>query len=152
MEDENTKEENQPSTSKKESGHELYDDGQDDRGSNSETSVSASYSARSRIDMADARPEVPKPPALSKREREPKVPKTRRHRAKRGPGRVEKRRRSFARRHVRRIPRRKHRVKDERKEERRDLSVSTIFTRFSSRSGSRGPGCMHCGHRCCRRR
>lgn len=153
MDDENTKEENQPSTSKKESqrtnsGNDLYDDrGHDDRASNSDTSVSATYSVRSRIDMADARPEAPKQP-LGKRE--PKAPE-RKKRGRRTGGRVEKRRRSFTRRQVRRAPlKKKPRPKEERKG--RDLSVSTIFTRLSSRSGSRTPGCMHCGHRCCRRR
>uniref|UniRef100_A0A2A4JLD1 Uncharacterized protein n=1 Tax=Heliothis virescens TaxID=7102 RepID=A0A2A4JLD1_HELVI len=71
MEDENTKEENQPSTSKKESqrtnsGNDLYDDRHDDRASNSDSSLSATYSVRSRIDMTDARPEVPKPTIKTK--------------------------------------------------------------------------------------
>ncbi|PZC87371.1 hypothetical protein B5X24_HaOG201607 [Helicoverpa armigera] len=149
MEDENTKEENQPSTSKKESqrtnsGNDLYDDrGHDDRATNSETSVSATYSVRSRIDMTDARPEVPKPTIKTK------APE-RKKRGRRTGGRVEKRRRSFTRRQVRRAPlRRKPRPT---KDKDRELSVSTIFTRLSSRSGSRTPGCIHCGHRCCRRR
>ncbi|CAH0695706.1 unnamed protein product [Spodoptera exigua] len=148
--DENTKEENQPSTSKKEtrtnSANDLYNDDrqQDDRASNSETSVSATYSARSRIEMANTRPEPPKPVA----KREAKAPE-RKKRARRQ-GRVEKRRRSYTRRQVRRATiRRRARMPIEKKE--RNLSVSTIFTRLSSRSGSRTPGCIHCGHRCCRR-
>uniref|UniRef100_A0A2H1X0S3 SFRICE_020569 n=1 Tax=Spodoptera frugiperda TaxID=7108 RepID=A0A2H1X0S3_SPOFR len=151
MEDENTKEENQPSTSKKEartnSANDLYNEDrpQDERASNSESSVSATYSARSRIEMADTRPEPPKPII----KREPKVPE-RKKRARRQ-GRVEKRRRSYTRRQVRRTTiRRRPRMPIEKKM--RDLSVSTIFTRLSSRSGSRTPGCIHCGHRCCRRR
>ncbi|XP_026740456.1 uncharacterized protein LOC113502896 isoform X2 [Trichoplusia ni] len=153
MDDNDTKEENQPSTSKKESqrtnsGNDLYDDrGHDERASNSESSVSATYSVRSRIDMADARPEVPKP-IIGKRE--PKAPE-RKKRGRRATGRVVKRRRSYARRQVRRAPKRKPRPREDRKHQ-RDLSVSTIFTRLSSRSGSRTPGCIHCGHRCCRRR
>ncbi|KAF9410453.1 hypothetical protein HW555_010455 [Spodoptera exigua] len=149
--DENTKEENQPSTSKKEtrtnSANDLYNDDrqQDDRASNSETSVSATYSARSRIEMANTRPEPPKPVA----KREAKAPE--RKKRTRRQGRVEKRRRSYTRRQVRRATiRRRARMPIEKKE--RNLSVSTIFTRLSSRSGSRTPGCIHCGHRCCRRR
>ncbi|XP_075981603.1 uncharacterized protein LOC142980156 [Anticarsia gemmatalis] len=152
MEDENPKEENQASTSKKESqrasAHELYDDRvQDDAGTNSET-LSATYSARSRIEMADNRVDVPKPPNV-KRERETKT--ARNKKKGRRSGRVEKRRRSVTRRQMRRMPRRKMRVREEKKE--RDVSVSTIFSRLSSRTGgSRTPGCLHCGHRCCRRR
>lgn len=157
MEDETTKEENQPSTSKKESqrtnsGNDLYDERERDEAvSNSETSVSATYSARSRVDMVDARPEPPKP-ALGKRE--PKAPE--RKKKGRKSGRVEKRRRSYNRRQVRRAPmRRKQTGRHARGEERRvrdQNSISTIFTRLSSRSGSRSPTCFHCGHRYCRRR
>ncbi|CAH0590486.1 unnamed protein product [Chrysodeixis includens] len=153
MDDNDTKEENQPSTSKKENQRtSSRDDQYVDRGhnkveSNSESSVSANYSVRSRIDMADARPEVPKP-IIGKRE--PKAPE-RKKRGRRATGRVVKRRRSYARRQVRRAPKRKPRPREDRKHQ-RDLSVSTIFTRLSSGSGSRTPGCIHCGHRCCRRR
>lgn len=156
MEEEATKEDIHPSTSKKDSqrsnsGNDVYDErGRDEGASNSETSVSATYSARSRIDTVDARPEPPKQ-NLSKRET--KVPE-RKKKGRRG-GRIVKRRRSYNRRQFRRAPmRRKPAVRHTRAEERRqrEHSVSTIFTRLSSRSGSRSPSCLHCGHRCCRRR
>ncbi|XP_063830534.1 protein SON-like [Ostrinia nubilalis] len=156
MEDDNAKEDNQPSASKKESqrmtsAQDLYNDRRkyeerrDDHGSNSmtrsESFTSASYSARSRLDMADGSPKMPKPPIV-KRETKPPEKKKRGRR----PGRVEKRRRSPTRRAaLRRVPKRKPRKE-------RELSVSTIFTRLSSLSGSRTPGCKFCGHRCCRRR
>ncbi|KAL0820639.1 hypothetical protein ABMA28_006474, partial [Loxostege sticticalis] len=157
MEDDNAKEDNQPSASKKESqrmtsAQDLYNERRkyeerrgDDHGSNSmtrsESFTSASYSARSRLDMADGSPKLPKPPIV-KRETKPPEKKKRGRRV----GRVEKRRRSPTRRAaLRRAPKRKPRKE-------RELSVSTIFTRLSSLSGSRTPGCKFCGHRCCRRR
>lgn len=150
MEDENAKEDNQPSQKESQrmtSEQDLYNDRRnyeerrDDQVSNSESFTSASYSGRSRIHMAGVNPEIPKPPT-GKREAKPPEKKRRGRR----PGRVEKRRRSPGRRAaIRRAPKRKPRKE-------RDLSVSTIFTRLSSQSGSRTPGCKFCGHRCCRRR
>lgn len=151
MEEENAKEDNQPS--KKESQRmtsdqdlynerRKYEERRNDQMSNSESFTSASYSGRSRIDMAGVRPEIPKAPA-GKREAKP----TEKKRRGRRPGRVEKRRRSPARRApTRRVPKKKPPRKE------RELSVSTIFTRLSSQSGERTPGCKFCGHRCCRRR
>ncbi|CAH0401168.1 unnamed protein product [Chilo suppressalis] len=149
MEDES---DNQPSASKKESQRvasteEIYterrkDEERREHASNSEDSfTSGSYCARSRVEITEARPEVPKPP-LGKREAKPPEKKKRSRR----PGRVDKRRRSPTRRQVlRRASKRKPRKQ-------RNLSVSTIFTRLSSQSESRSLGCKFCGHRCCRRR
>ncbi|CAB3257270.1 unnamed protein product [Arctia plantaginis] len=75
MEDEKeTKEEDQPSTSKKASPDENMIDNtrRDETETNSETSVTGSYFARSRVDMADIRSDAPKVPIVTKREREPK--------------------------------------------------------------------------------
>ncbi|CAG9795899.1 unnamed protein product [Diatraea saccharalis] len=146
---ENTEADNQPSTSKNEnqraeSTQELYndrrkyDEKRDDRGSNSESFTSGSYSARSKVDIVEARPEVAKP-MLAKREAKGPEKKKRARR----PGRVDKRR--TRRQDIRRPSKRKPRML-------RDVSVSTIFTRLSSQSGSRHSGCKFCGHRCCRRR
>ncbi|CAG9795922.1 unnamed protein product [Diatraea saccharalis] len=151
MAEETTKDDNQPSASKKENqrtsiqdlfnDRRKYEERRDDQMSNSETYTSGSYSTRSRIGLVDARPEVPKQP-IAKREAKTL------ERKKRGrkPGRVNKRRKSPTRRQVlRRSSRRKARIE-------RDLSVSTIFSRLSSQSECNTLGCKFCGHRCCRKR
>ncbi|RVE51393.1 hypothetical protein evm_003948 [Chilo suppressalis] len=142
MEDES---DNQPSASKKESQRvasteEIYterrkDEERREHASNSEDSfTSGSYCARSRVEITEARPEVPKPP-LGKREAKPPEKKKRSRR----PGRVDKRRRSPTRRQVlRRASKRKPRKQ-------RNLSVSTIFTRLSSQSSKQ----VQVGSRCC---
>ncbi|CAB3229071.1 unnamed protein product [Arctia plantaginis] len=152
MEDEKeTKEEDQPSTSKKASPDENMIDNtrRDETETNSETSVTGSYFARSRVDMADIRSDAPKVPIVTKREREPKSQIRKKRKIMRRAGRVEKRHRSYSRREMKRFSRRKPRVRQEIKE---DPSVTTIYTRLSSRSVSRVQLCSHCGHRCCRRR
>ncbi|CAG4987153.1 unnamed protein product [Colias eurytheme] len=141
--------EDQPSTSKDVGNRDDPDDdkdeeSRDDQGTNSGSSLSA-YSIKSRLDMAANGPEIPKP-ALGKPETKSEEKKKRK---KRVSGRVDKRKKPPTRRQViRRAPRRKPRARVEKK---RDLSVSTIYSRLSS-SGLLTPGCERCGHRCCRRR
>lgn len=110
---------------------------QDERGS-SETSMSNTHSENSRVEMGHERPKVP---TGVKKERKPKARKSRGRPA----GRVVKRSR---RPDIRARRRRSKRIRDRKK---RELSISTIFTRLSS-SVSVTQGCPHCGHRCCRRR
>ncbi|XP_059059078.1 uncharacterized protein LOC131852415 [Achroia grisella] len=155
MEDENGKEENQPSASKKESQRDSDNDVYVEKGNyeerrtydkrNDGVSVSESFTTdtdsvadRSGMDVTEANLEIPKP-LVGKAQVKPE----RKKRAKRRNGRVEKKHSLGRRQVLRRIPKRRQR---ERKEI-RDLSVSTMFT-----TSSRNPCCKHCGHRCCRRR
>lgn len=150
MEDEKeTKEEDQPSTSKKAIPDENMTENtrHDETETNSETSGTGSYFARSRVDMAERGSDGPKVPIVTKRE--PKSAIRKKRKPMRRAGRVEKRHRSYTRREMKRFSRRKPRVRQEIKE---DPSVTTIYTRLSSRSVSRVQLCSHCGHRCCRRR
>lgn len=146
MDDDSTKEENQASTSKKEETRkeEEYEERDQDDRSYSESTPSA-YSGRSRLEIrADKEPrsEQPKNNLVKTKQPERKKKTVRR-------GRVAKRRRSTLRRYqpIRRAIKRKPAQKRE-----REGSVSTIFTRLSSRSSSNAPSCTFCGHRCCGRR
>ncbi|XP_053614216.1 uncharacterized protein LOC128677414 [Plodia interpunctella] len=148
MDEETGKEEQQATSSKKENlrntgdehgQHDVkrkYDTSQkyDERGTDAvsnSVSFTSSYSARS-LDVADVR------------QRGTKGQKKKR--SKRLIGKAEKRTRSATRRRIiRKAPKRKPRLRKD-----RDPSVSTIFTRLTSGSGSQG--CNFCGHRCCRRR
>ncbi|KAL4704245.1 hypothetical protein ACJJTC_016263 [Scirpophaga incertulas] len=103
--------------------------------SNSESFTTGSYSIKSRIEVTGAKPDIPKP-NLAKRDG-----KTER-KSSRKSGRVEKKR-LLPKSQMRRAPR---------KQQRRKMSASTIFTKLSSQSGFQTPGCQFCGHRCCRRR
>lgn len=146
MDDDSTKEENLASTSKKEENQkeEEYDDRDRDDRSYSDSTTSA-YSGTSRLEIRadkEFRPEVPKNTLVKTKQPERKKKTVRR-------GRVAKRRRSALRRYqpVRRTLKKKPTTKRE-----REGSVSTIFTRLSSRSSSNVPSCTFCGHRCCGRR
>ncbi|KAG6461400.1 hypothetical protein O3G_MSEX012598 [Manduca sexta] len=152
--DEDNANEPEPTTSKKDcqkgtSGHELDKKGNDERSSNSDTWSSAgSYSVKSRLDMADGRTDGPKP--IAKRESKMKDRRKKIRGDRRRRGRIEKRKRSEVRRQVVRRPlKRKPRM-----DRRRELSVSTIFTRLSpgSTRRARSPTCQYCGHRCCLKR
>lgn len=124
MEDENNKEEDGPTTSKNLKNN-LTDD-QSSQRRNSDISVSGTYSNTSEVKMA----------TMGAKRREKKKPKQRL-------GRVEKRKVK------RKAPKRKSKTREHRKK--RDLSISTIFTRLPS-SGFQTPVCNRCGHRCCLRR
>lgn len=148
MEDDNKKDDpNEPSTSKKpsQSNNSVEEnDSRGDQATNREMSDSDSYSGLSDVEMANARPALPKGPVL-KTDAKSQVKKKR---AKRLTGKIKKRERPPVKR-PRKPLKRKPKAREERKE--RDISVSTIFTRLSS-SGFQTPGCERCGHRCCLRR
>lgn len=131
MDDKNTDDEKPTSTKKLNSGmHE--DENNQEKESNSHTSCSQ-YSRTSNVDIDEASRDVKVKTAG--RKREPRKKKG----AKRPIGRIDKRRKP-------------HRVPTKKAKPRRELSLCTIFSRISSRSMSRSPGCKYCGHRCCLRR
>ncbi|CAK1542168.1 unnamed protein product [Leptosia nina] len=104
----------------------------------------SNYSADSRLHMASTGIEKPKL-GLGKPEGKFDDKKRRKRRI----GRVEKQRKPSTRRQLnRRAPKRKPRARGNKK---RDLSISTMYSRLSS-SGILTPACERCGHRCCRRR
>lgn len=147
MDDDSTKEENLASTSKKEEKQkeEEYDDRDRDDRSYSDSTASP-YSGRSRLEIRadkETRPEQPKNALVKSKQPERKKKPVRR-------GRVAKRRRSTVRRYqpIRRALKKKTATK----RGEREGSISTIFTRLSSRSSSNAPSCTFCGHRCCGRR
>lgn len=146
MDDDSAKEENLASTSKKEENRkeEEYDDRDRDDRSYSESTATIS-SGRSRLEIkADKEPRTEQPKSSLVKTKQPERKKKPLRR-----GRVSKRRRSQTRRYhpIRRTTKRKHGNRRG-----RDGSVSTIFTRLSSRSSSNAPSCTFCGHRCCGRR
>lgn len=148
MEDDNKKDDtNEPSTSKKPTRSNISveeDDSRGDQATNREISDSDSYMGLSDVEMANARPALPKEPVL-KTDAKSHVKK---RRGKRFTGKIKKRERPPVKRN-RKPLKRKPKAREQRKE--RDLSVSTVFTRLSS-SGFQTPGCERCGHRCCLRR
>ncbi|XP_062529892.1 uncharacterized protein LOC101742425 isoform X2 [Bombyx mori] len=152
MGDESNKEA-EPNTSKKDSqnensDHDTREKNPNDPGSECSWSLT-SYSGVSGLDMARVRADVPKPigkkemKTVDRKSRRRSRPEKHRH------GKVNKRKRSETRRQlVHRVQKRRPKVT-----RKRDLSVSTIFTRLSPGSRrSRSPGCKFCGHRCCLRR
>lgn len=153
--DENNTKDPEPSTSNKECQKEHSDrvlykkKGYDDSRSNSDSSSMGSYSVNSRIKIAEAHLEESKVPTEKKasksNERRRRSPGGKRRR-----GRVDKRKRSMTRRQLVRRPL-KRRLRVDRK---RDISMSTLFTKLSPhrRRRSSSPSYQYCRHCCYYRR
>lgn len=144
MDNDTTKEENQASTSKKEEKQKEKNDERD--GDDRSFTDSASFSSiPSRLGTKadkEIRSEQPKRDLVKTKQPERKKKAIRR-------GRVAKRRRSTKRRSgpVRPVKRKLNPKRE------REGSVSTIFSAFSSRSGSSTRSrCAFCDHQCCGRR